>query len=93
MDVGCVPCFNIFLSFALTNGHLYAMNWQTESRRDRYIAVVNGQVVPIEAYNGLRGRDWVDAFSGVDQVPGCARDLARGKDLNAVLRRGVCVSP
>lgn len=93
IDVGCVPCFNIFLSFAFAKGRLYAMNWQTDSRRERYRALVNGREVPIEAMNGLRGRDWLDAFGEIDRVPGCARELAKGKDLDAVLRRGVCVSP
>jgi hypothetical protein len=93
IEVGCVPCFNIFLSFALANGRLYAMNWQTDSRRDRYRAAVNGQAVTIEAMNGLRGRDWLDAFGEIDRVPGCARDLAKGKDLDAVLKRGVCLVP
>ena len=93
IDVGCVPCFNIFLSFAFANGRLYAMNWQTDSRRERYRAMVNGREVPIEAMKGLRGRDRLDAFGEVDRVPGCARDLAKGKDLDAVVRRGICVSP
>ena len=55
IEVGCVPCFNIFLSFAFANGRLYAMNWQTDSRRERYRAAVNGHSVPIEAMNGLEG--------------------------------------
>ena len=92
MAVGCVPCFSVFLSFAFQNGRLYAINGQTDSRRDRYRAEVNGQSVPIEGMNGLRGRDWLDAFGGIDQVPGCARDLAKKKDLDAVLKLGVCVS-
>ena len=92
MEVGCVPCFNIFLSFAFANGRLYAMNWQTDSRRERYRAAVNGHSVPIEAMNGLRGRDWLDAFEEVDRVLGCGRDLAKEKDRDAALRQGICVS-
>ncbi len=93
MSVGCVPCFNIFLSFAFTNGRLYAMNWQTDSRRGRYHAVVDGKTVAIEVMNGLRARDWLDAFGGVDQLSGCSRSLAKGKDLEAVVRRGICITP
>jgi hypothetical protein len=89
--VGCVPCFNVFLSFAIADGRLFAMNWQTEGRLDRYTALVNGKPVPIEPMNRLMGRDWVDAYDGIDQVPGCARYLAQGKDLNAVLKRGMCL--
>ena len=92
MIVGCVPCFSVFLSFAFAKGRLYAMNGQTDSRRDRYSALVNGQTLRVEAMNGLRGRDWLDAFRAVDLVPGCARDLARGKDIDAVARRGTCIS-
>lgn len=69
------------------------MNWQTDSRRDRYRATVNGREVPIGAMDGLRGRDWLDAFGEVERVPGCGLDLAKGKNLDDVLRRGVCVSP
>jgi hypothetical protein len=90
--VGCVPCFNVFLSFAIAEGRLFAMNWQTEGRLDRYTALLNGQSVPIEPMNRLMGRDWVDAFNGIDQVPGCARYLAQGKKLDAALKRGICLS-
>jgi hypothetical protein len=79
MTVGCVPCLNVYLSFALMHGRLYAMKPQTDNRRVRYRAFVNGGEVPIEAMNGLRGRDWIDAFGGVDHVPGCAPILAGGQ--------------
>ena len=92
MMVGCVPCFSVFLSFALSEGRLYAMNGQTDSRRNRYSALVNGQTVTVEAMSALRGRDWLDAFREVDRVPGCARDIARGKDIDVVARRGTCIS-
>lgn len=92
MQIGCVPCFSIFLSFAQMDGRLFAMNGHTDNRRERYRAVVGGRTLPVEAMSGLRGRDWLDAFSGVDQVPGCARNLAKGKDLDAVVRRAVCIS-
>lgn len=91
MTVGCVPCFNVLLSFAFVGGRLYAMNGQTDSRRERYSAVVNGHPLRVEAMNGLRGRDWLDAFRAVDLVPGCARNLARGKDIDAIARRGTCM--
>jgi hypothetical protein len=92
ITVGCVPCFSVFLSFAFARGRLYAMNGQTDNRRDRYVALVNGQPSAVEAMSGLRGRDWLDAFRAVDLVPGCARELARGKDIDAVARRGTCIS-
>jgi hypothetical protein len=92
ITVGCVPCFSVFLSFAIAEGRLFAMNWQTEGRLDRYTALLNGRSVPIEPMNRLMGRDWVDAFNGIDQVPGCARYLAQGKELDAALRRGICLS-
>jgi hypothetical protein len=92
ITVGCVPCFSVFLSFAFARGRLYAMNGQTDNRRDRYIALVNGQPLTVEAMSGLRGRDWLDAFRAVDLVPGCARELARGKDMDTVARRGTCIS-
>jgi hypothetical protein len=63
------------------------MKPQTENRRPRYRAFVNGSEVPIEAMNGLRGRDWIDAFGGVDQVPGCAPILAGGQWLDPLVRR------
>jgi hypothetical protein len=87
MTVGCVPCFNIYLSFALLHGRLYAMKPQTDNRRLRYRAFVNGSEVPIEAMNGLRGRDWIDAFGGVDHVPGCAPILAGGQWIDPLTRR------
>jgi len=93
MTVGYVPCFSIYMSFALSGGRLYAMNWQTDKRRARYRAEVNGQAVAVEAMNGLRGRDWVDAFAGVDRVPGCARDPAKEQEREAALKRGTCPSP
>ena len=92
MTVGCVPCFSIFLSFAFANGRLYALNWQTDSRRERYQVVIDGRTLAVEAMNGLRGRDWLDAFGGIDQLPGCRRMLAKGKDLDAVVKRGTCIS-
>jgi hypothetical protein len=79
MTVGCAPCFNVYLSFALFRGRLYAMKPQTDTRRLRYRAFINGSEVPIEAMNGLRGRDWIDAFGGVDRVPGCAPAVAAGQ--------------
>jgi hypothetical protein len=87
MMVGCVPCFNIYLSFALMHGRLYAMKPQTDSRRIRYRAFVNGSEIPIEAMNGLRGRDWIDAFGGVDHVPGCAPILFGGQYIDPLTRR------
>lgn len=87
MTVGCVPCFNVYLSFALMHGRLYAMKPQTDNRRLRYRAFVNGSEVPIEAMNGLRGRDWIDAFGGVDHVPGCAPILAGGQWLDPLTTR------
>jgi hypothetical protein len=93
MTVGCVPCFNIYLSFALVDGRLYAMKPQTDNRRLRYRAFVNGSEIPIEAMNGLRGRDWVDAYGGVDRVRGCAQIVARGEDLDLLAKRdGICLS-
>jgi hypothetical protein len=93
MTVGCVPCFNVYLSFALMHGRLYAMKPQTDNRRPRYRAFVNGSEVPIEAMNGLRGRDWIDAFGGVDHVPGCAPILAGGQWLDPLTtREESCVS-
>ena len=87
MTVGCVPCFNVYLSFALVRGRLYAMKPQTDNRRLRYRAFVNGSEVPIEAMNGLRGRDWIDAFGGVDHVPGCAQIVAAGQYLDPLATR------
>jgi hypothetical protein len=84
MTVGCAPCFNVYLSFALLRGRLYAMKPQTDNRRYRYRAFVNGSEVPIEAMNGLRGRDWIDAFGGVDRVPGCAPVVAAGQFLDPI---------
>jgi hypothetical protein len=92
MTVGCVPCFSVYLSFALTKGRLYAMNGQTDNRRARYSAQVEGKTVAVEAMSALRGRDWLDAYREVDRVPGCARDVARGKDIDAVARRGSCIA-
>jgi len=77
MTVGCVPCFNVYLSFAFMHGRLYAMKPQTDNRRPRYRAFVNG----------LRGRDWIDAFGGVDHVPGCAPILAGGQWLDPLTTR------
>jgi hypothetical protein len=82
MTVGCAPCFNVYLSFALIRGRLYAMKPQTDNRRLRYRAFVNGSEVPIEAMNSLRGRDWIDAFGGVDRVPGCAPIVVAGQYLD-----------
>jgi hypothetical protein len=87
MTVGCAPCLNVYLSFALMHGRLYAMKPQTDNRRLRYQAFVNGSEVPIEAMNGLRGRDWIDAFGGVDHVPGCAPILAGGQWLDPLTTR------
>jgi hypothetical protein len=93
MTVGCVPCFGVYMSFALSGGRLYAMNWQTDKRRARYRAEVNGKTIEVEAMNALRGRDWVDAFAGVDRVPGCDRDPAKEQQREAALKRGICPSP
>jgi hypothetical protein len=87
MTVGCAPCFNVYLSFALLRGRLYAMKPQTDNRRLRYRAFVNGSEVPIEAMNGLRGRDWIDAFGGVDRVPGCAPVAIAGQYLDPLAAR------
>jgi hypothetical protein len=98
MTVGCAPCFNVYLSFALIRGRLYAMKPQTDNRRLRYRAFVNGSEVPIEAMNGLRGRDWIDAFGGVDRVPGCAPIVAAGQYLDPLdldplgTRQNACLS-
>jgi hypothetical protein len=93
MTVGCVPCFNVYLSFAFVDGRLYAMKPQTDNRRLRHRAFVNGSEIPIEAMNGLRGRDWVDAYGGVDRIRGCAQIVARGEDLDLLARRdGICLS-
>jgi hypothetical protein len=81
MTVDCVPCF-IYLSFALLHGRPYAMKPQTDDRGLRYRAFVNGSEVPIEAMDGLRGRDWVDAFGAADHVPGRAPILAGGQWLD-----------
>lgn len=93
MTVGCVPCFSVYMSFALSGGRLYAMNWQTDKRRARFRAEVNGQIIAVEPMNGLRGRDWLDAFAGVDRVPGCARDPAKEQEREVALKRGICPSP
>jgi hypothetical protein len=93
MTVGCAPCFNVYLSFAFFRGRLYAMKPQTDNRRLRYRAFVNGSEVPIEAMNGLRGRDWIDAFGGVDRVPGCAPVVAAGQFLDPIAApKDVCPS-
>jgi hypothetical protein len=93
MTVGCVPCFSVYMSFALSGGRLYAMNWQTDKRRARYHAEVNGHAIEVEAMNALRGRDWVDAFAGVGRVPGCARDPAKEQQRETALKRGICPLP
>ena len=92
ITVGCVPCFNVFLSFALAEGHLYAMSPATDRRRERYRVVINGRAMPVEPMNGLRGRDWVDAFAGIDHVEGCARVQMRGEGLDAMLSHGICLA-
>lgn len=93
MTVGCAPCFNVYLSFALLRGRLYAMKPQTDNRRYRYRAFVNGREVPIEAMNGLTGRDWIDAFGGVERVPGCAPVVAAGQFLDPLeARKDTCPS-
>ena len=93
MTVGCAPCFNVYLSFALFRGRLYAMKPQTDNRRYRYRGFVNGSEVPIEAMNGLRARDWIDVFVGVDRVPGCAPIVASGQFLDPLgARKDACPS-
>lgn len=91
MQVGCVPCFNMYTNIAIIDGVPFAANGLTMTRRGRFRVVVDGVARPV------RGNDEIadmppSLISRIQTVPGCAGPtdiISRGYD---ALTRGICLA-